>query len=64
MSDIVAATAKPRDGGGSSSIKCPMINETNYTVWAIRMKITLKVHKVWEAIKEDITEGDKNDMVM
>ena len=37
MSDIVAATAKPRDGGGSSSIKCPMLNATNYTVWAIRM---------------------------
>ena len=63
--EIVAATAtlKPKEGG-SSSIRCPMLTMTNYTVWAIRMKIALKVHKVWEAIEEEATEGEKNDMAM
>lgn len=49
--------------GGSSSIKCPMLTTTNYTVWAIRMKMLLRVHKVWEVIETESTEGDKNDMV-
>lgn len=41
-----------------------MLTATNYTVWAMRMKITLKVQKVWEAIEGDVTEGDKNDMAI
>lgn len=41
-----------------------MLTATNYSVWAIRMKIALKVHKVWEAIEEEVTEGEKNDMAM
>ena len=63
--DIVMTTnLNPKEGGGSSSIKCPMLNSTNYTVWAIRMKIALKVYKVWEAIKDEATEGEKNNMAM
>ena len=63
--DIVMTTnLNPKEGGGSSSIKCPMLNSTNYTVWAIRMEIALKVHKIWEAIKDEATEGEKNNMEM
>ena len=47
---------------GPASIKFPMLTSSNYTVWAMRMKITLKVHKVWEVIETESTEGDKNDM--
>lgn len=61
MGDIVAVTDKPKSVG-KSSIQCPMLTATNYTVWAMRMKVALKVHKVWEAIEDDSTEGDKNDM--
>lgn len=61
--DIVAATDRPK-GGTSSSIKCPMLTSTNYTVWAMRMKITLKVHKVWETIEDEKAEGEKNDMAV
>ncbi|KAL1191900.1 hypothetical protein V5N11_007590 [Cardamine amara subsp. amara] len=39
-----------------------MLNITNYTVWAMRMKVALKVHKVWEAIEPGIDDGDKSDM--
>ena len=61
MGDIVIA--KPKDGGGSSStIKCPMLTTTNYTVWAIRIKLLLRVHKVWDAVENESDDGDKNDM--
>lgn len=63
MEDIVAAIDKPKEGG-TSSIRCPMLTSTNYTVWAMRMKAALKVHKAWDAIEGDLTEGDKNDMAV
>lgn len=59
---IVTATVKLKEGGGSSSIQFSMLNSTNYTVWAIRMKIALKVHKVWDVVEEESSTGDKNDM--
>ena len=62
MGDIV--TAKPTEGGGPSSIKCPMLNATNYTIWAIRMKTFLKVHKVWGVVDNESNEADKNDMAL
>ncbi|XP_048605138.1 uncharacterized protein LOC125582456 [Brassica napus] len=64
MSDIVATTAKIKEGGGLSSIKCPMLSTTNYTVWAMRMKITLRVHKVWEAIEAEQANTEKNDVTL
>jgi len=45
-------------------LKCPMLSSVNYTVWAIRMKILLKVHKVWEIVEVETTESDKNDMAI
>lgn len=59
MGDIVVAT---KDKGGSSSITCPMLTTTNYTVWAIRMKLLLDVHEVWEAVEGETTEKKKNTM--
>ncbi|XP_048625982.1 uncharacterized protein LOC106355391 isoform X1 [Brassica napus] len=64
MSDIVPAIGKIKEGGGSSTIKCPMLTSTNYTVWAMRMKITLRVHKVWEAIEVETAGIDKNDQAL
>lgn len=62
MGDITTITVKPKEG--SFSINCPMLNTTNYTVWAIRMKILLKVHKVWENVEDETTENDKDDMAI
>ncbi|KAG7578821.1 Reverse transcriptase zinc-binding domain [Arabidopsis thaliana x Arabidopsis arenosa] len=55
---------KTKEGGGSASIQSPMLNATNYTVWVIRMKIALKVHKAWDAIetKTNRTHAEKNDI--
>ena len=61
--EIVATDTKPKEGGGTS-IKCPILTQTNYTVWEIRMKIALKVHKVREAVEEETLEGDKNNMAI
>ena len=60
MGDLIPVTG--RKEGGSSSIKCPMLTSSNYTVWTMRMKILLKVHKVWEVIETESADGDKNDM--
>ncbi|KAF8080193.1 hypothetical protein N665_0966s0006 [Sinapis alba] len=35
---------------------------TEGIVWAMRMKVLLRVHKVWEAIEPGTTEEDKNDI--
>lgn len=55
MSDITTLSSGPvtKAGGGSSTINCPMLTSSNYTVWAIRMKIFLKVHKAWDVIKKE-----------
>lgn len=60
MGDITT-TSRTKDGG-PSSISCPMLSSTNYTVWAIRMKFLLKVHKVWEVVEDESNEAEKNDM--
>ncbi|CAA7022596.1 unnamed protein product [Microthlaspi erraticum] len=49
---------------GEIVIQCPMLNNTNYTVWSMRMKVVLKVHKVWETIEPGSDEGDKSDMAI
>lgn len=49
---------------GSLSARCPMLNNVNHTVWAIRMKVMLKVHKVWETIDHGIKDEDKNNMAI
>ncbi|KAG7557004.1 Zinc finger CCHC-type [Arabidopsis suecica] len=58
------ALAKVKDGGSSSSIKCPMLTATNYTVWGMRMRILLRVHKVWDIIEESSEDEEKNDIAM
>lgn len=59
-----SALGKIKEGGGSSSITCPMLNSSNYMVWSIRMKILLKVHKAWGVVETGKDESDKNDMAI
>ena len=64
MGDITTTSttiARMKDGGGSS-INCPMFTSSNYTVWAIRMKLLLKVHKAWETIEAKSHDIEKNDI--
>ena len=63
MGDLTVVTAKQQDIG-SSTIKCPILSNTNYTVRAIKMKILLKVHDVWELIETEEGDVKKNNMAM
>nr|TKS05948.1 hypothetical protein D5086_0000128100 [Populus alba] len=47
-----------------SSIQCPMLNSTNYAVWAMRMRVLLRIHKVWETIEPGSKESHKNDVAI
>lgn len=62
----ITTVVRPKEGGGPSTIKCSMLNSTNYTVWAIRMKITLKVHKLWDVIEttSETVDAEKNNMAI
>ena len=60
MGDIV--TMKVKEGGGPSSLKCPMLTTTNYAVWAMRIKVLLRMHKVWDVVESESDHGEKNDM--
>ena len=57
MGDIITTTTKK--DGGSSSISCPMLTATIYTVCAIRMTILLKVHEAWEVVEIESNETEK-----
>ncbi|KAG7567621.1 Zinc finger CCHC-type [Arabidopsis thaliana x Arabidopsis arenosa] len=59
MGDIVVA--KPKEGV-ASSVKCPMLSNSNYTVWSMRMEATLRVHKAWETIDPGSDNQEKNDL--
>ena len=53
-----------RKEGISNTIVCPMLNSTNYTVWAKRMKVLLRVHKVWESIDPGTEDEEKKDVAI
>ena len=59
---LVEAKALGKREGVSGTVVCPMLTSTNYTVWAMRMKVFLRVHKVWEAIEPRTAEEEKNDV--
>ena len=45
-----------------STVVYPMLSSTNYTVWVMRMKVLLRVHKVWESIKPGTYNEDMKDI--
>ncbi|KAL1225767.1 Retrovirus-related Pol polyprotein from transposon TNT 1-94 [Cardamine amara subsp. amara] len=49
---------------GPSSIHCPMLNSTNFTVWSMRMKVMLRLHEVWETIDPGNNDPKKNVMAI
>lgn len=68
MGDITTTSspgtlAKSKEGG-TSHISCPMLTAANYTLWAIRMKILLKVHEAWEVVEQGTDDIKKNDIAI
>lgn len=61
MGDVKDEVVLHKDKG-PASIKFHMLTSSNYTVWAMRMNIALKVSEVWEAIKPGVKDEKKNNM--
>ena len=61
MADVKEEIDTPTKETGPSTIKFPMLNSSNYTVWVMRMKIALKVNKVWETIDPGSKHEEKNN---
>ncbi|XP_024006397.1 uncharacterized protein LOC112082915 [Eutrema salsugineum] len=59
---IPAATTSKTKESVPSTVTCPMLNATNYTVWSMRMRVALRVHKAWEVIEPGTKDGDKDDL--
>ncbi|CAA7014534.1 unnamed protein product [Microthlaspi erraticum] len=64
--DLIVTDFKLKVGGSTASIQCQMLTATNYTVWAIWMRVALGVHKVWEVIEEEVetSSSEKNNMAL
>ncbi|XP_076907215.1 uncharacterized protein LOC143563595 [Bidens hawaiensis] len=45
-----------------NSFQCLMLTATNYTIWAMRMKVIFNVHGVWGAIEPDNTDSKQNNI--
>ncbi|XP_076899304.1 uncharacterized protein LOC143553140 [Bidens hawaiensis] len=45
----------------STSLICLMLNSTNYTIWAMKLRAIFNVHGVWEMIDPGTSTGAKNN---
>nr|GEV96582.1 zinc finger, CCHC-type [Tanacetum cinerariifolium] len=63
-SDNTSNTMKPITP--IAQYQCPKLKTTNYTVWAIQIKVILEAHGLWETIepKEDTEIDNKKDKAM
>lgn len=51
---------------GSLSLSYPILTKTNYTAWAVKMKIFMQAHGIWEAVEPKdpkVTIEEKTDKV-
>ncbi|XP_076917759.1 uncharacterized protein LOC143577935 [Bidens hawaiensis] len=48
-----------KEGGTSMSFQFPVLNSTNYTIWAIKIRSIFNIHGIWEAIEPK--EGNEVD---
>ncbi|GJV24572.1 zinc finger, CCHC-type containing protein [Tanacetum coccineum] len=57
--DDTASTSAPKPVTPIAQYQCPKLKSTNYTVWAIQIKVILEAHGLWEAIEsKDKTKVD------
>ncbi|XP_076907330.1 uncharacterized protein LOC143563737 [Bidens hawaiensis] len=53
-----------KTSGNPNAFQSPMLTSTNYTVWAILMKVLLNVHKAWNSIDPGAIDDDKNNIAI
>ncbi|GJU33939.1 hypothetical protein Tco_1182293 [Tanacetum coccineum] len=44
-------TSKKDEGGMSMTFQCPILNSTNYTIWAVKIKALFNVYGIWDALE-------------
>ena len=48
-----------KEGGLTMNFQYPMLNSTNYTIWAVKIRALFNVHGIWEVIEP--TQGTEVD---
>ncbi|GJZ61361.1 zinc finger, CCHC-type containing protein [Tanacetum coccineum] len=63
IEDLNSALITQKPVAPITHYQCPTLKSTNYTVWAIQIKVILEAHGLWEAIepKENTQVDDKKD---
>lgn len=59
-------TEAGKNKDGSLGLSYPMLTRENYTAWALKMKVYMQAHAVWEAIESNgskTTVDDRTDKI-
>ncbi|GJU80131.1 zinc finger, CCHC-type containing protein, partial [Tanacetum coccineum] len=46
---------KNKEIGSATSFQCPMLNNSNFNIWAIRMQVILEANDLWEVVEPQPT---------
>ncbi|KAL8107150.1 hypothetical protein AgCh_023812 [Apium graveolens] len=55
--------ATPKTKESSFGLSYPILTKTNYTAWALKMKVFIQAHGVWEAIEPKDPKGVVEDKI-
>ena len=58
---LTMETSKSKES--SFGLSYPMLTKTNYTTWALKMKVFMQAHGVWEAIEPKDTKAVIDDKI-
>ncbi|GKB58891.1 hypothetical protein Tco_0915077 [Tanacetum coccineum] len=58
---MTGETSKKDEGGMSMTFQCPILNSTNYTIWAIKIKALFNVYGIWDALEPNGEVDTKTD---
>ncbi|PWA62230.1 hypothetical protein CTI12_AA211690 [Artemisia annua] len=62
---MVVETSKKDEGGMSMTLQCPILDSTNYTIWAIKIKALFNVYGIWGALEpQGEVDTKKNTMAI
>ncbi|GJS97709.1 hypothetical protein Tco_0804677 [Tanacetum coccineum] len=58
---MTGETSKKDEGGMSMTFQCPILNSTNYTIWAVKIKALFNVYGIWDALEPKGEVDTKTD---
>ncbi|GKF60844.1 hypothetical protein Tco_0177630, partial [Tanacetum coccineum] len=58
---MIGETSKKDEGGMSMTFQCPILNSTNYTIWAVKIKELFNVYEIWDALEPKGEVGTKTN---